>query len=173
MFEDLEPEDHWLRNPSKIEARLREIALASLSYAAALIVTTRIRRQVGNVSVMPKGSHSKTVDDLAGLMTLKATEESARTQSALNGDEVERLVRHVFKQLSDALQDPSDAWKSVIPGKQILSQFAAAAGMDIGRFKLAYLGKVAKYDLPIFNEVISMFADFSSAPIAVENKATS
>lgn len=173
MFEDWEPEDSWLRNPSKIEARLREIALASLSYATALIVSARIRRRVGNVSVMPKGSHSKTVDDLAGLMTLKATEESARAQSALKGDEVERLIRHVFKQLSDALQDPSDAWKSVIPGKQILSQFAGAAGMDIGRFKLAYLGKVAKYNLPIFDEVISMFADFSSAPIAVENKAIS
>ncbi len=89
------------------------------------------------------------------------------------GDEVERLVRDIFKQLSDAIQDPSDAWKSVIPGKQILSQFAAATEMDIARFKLAYLGKVAKYNLPIFDEVTSIFADFSSAPIAVENKATS
>lgn len=173
MFEELEPEDSWLRNTSKIEAKLREIALASLSYATALIVSARIRRQVGNVSVMPKGSHSKTVDDLSSLMTLKASEESVRAQSALKDDEVERLVRHVFKQLSDALQDPSEAWKSVIPGKQILSQFAAAAGMEISRFKIAYLGKVAKCNSPIFDEVILMFTDFSSAPIVVENKTRS
>ncbi len=165
MFEDLEPEDSWLRNSSMIEAKLREIALDSLSYAAALIVSARIRRQVGNVSTMPKGSHNKTVDDLAGLMTSKASEELARAQSALKNEEVEHLVRHIFKQLSDALQDPSETWKSVIPGRQILSQFAAIAGMDIGRFKIAYLGKVAKYNSPIFDEVISMFADFSSAPI--------
>lgn len=173
MFEDLELEDSWLRNPAMIEAKLREIALASLSYATALTVSARIRRQVGNVSVMPKGSHGKTVDDLAGLMTLKASEESARAQSALKADEIEHHVRHVFKQLSDALQDPSETWKSVIPGKQILSQFAATAGMDIGRFKIAYLGKVAKYNSPIFDEVIAMFADFSSAPTPTEKKTPS
>jgi predicted ATPase len=139
MFAELEPEDSWLRNPNMIEARLREIAQTSLSYATALIVSARIRRRVGNVSIMPKGSHGKAVDDLAGLMTLKAKEESARADSALNGDEVDRLVRLVFEQLSDVLQDPSDAWKSDIPGKQILSQFAAAAGMDVGRFNIHIL----------------------------------
>lgn len=120
---------------------------------------------------MPKGSHNKTVEELAGMMTLKAKEESARTQSALKDDEVESQVRHVFYQLSEALQDSSDRWKSVIPGRQILSKFAAASGMDVGRFKILYLGKVAKYNLPVFDEVISMFADFSSAPITVANTA--
>ena len=172
MFEDLEPGDSWLRNPSMIEVKLREIAQSSLSYATGLIISAQIRRQVGNISVMPKGCHDKTVDDLADLMTSKAMEESARVQPALKGDEVERLVRSVFKHLSDALQDPSDTWKSVIPGKKILSQFAAEAGMDISRFKLAYLATVAKYNFSIFDEVVSIFSNFSSASIIVENKSS-
>lgn len=173
IFEDCEPEGSWLRNPGKIETRLREIALASLSYATALIVSGQFRRRLGNVNVMPKGSHGKSVDELAGLMISKAAEESARAQSALKGDEVEQMVRHVFSDLSGALQDPSDTWKSVIPGKQILSQFAGAASMDIARFKLAYLRNVDQYNLPVFDELISIFAHFSSVSIAVGNKASS
>jgi predicted ATPase len=162
IFEDLEPDDSWLRDPTKIETKLREIASSSLSYATALVVSSRFRIKVGNVSVMPKGSHGKTVDDLANLITSKAAEESTRAQSALRNDEVDRVIREVFKKLSDSLQDPSDAWKAEIPGKQILAQFAAVAGMDIGRFKLGYLKKAAQYNSPIFEEVISIFTDFAS-----------
>jgi hypothetical protein len=91
-------------------------------------------------------------------------------QFALKNDEVDRLVRQVFKELLDSLQDTSSTWKAVIPGKQILSQFAATAGIDIGRFKLGYLKKADQYRSPIFDEVVSIFAEFSSAPIAVGNK---
>ena len=143
------------------------------TYATALIVSTQIRRRLGNVNVMPKGSRGKPIDDLAALMISKAMEESARAQSALKVDEIERMVRHGFNGLSGALQDPSDTWKSVIPGKQILSQFAAVAGMDIARFKLAYLRKVAQHNLSVFDEVISIFADFSSVPIEVGSKTSS
>jgi hypothetical protein len=164
MFENLEPEESWFRDPAKIEAKLREIALGSLSYAAALISSSRVRRRVGNVSVMPKGCHGKAQDDLVALMTAKASDESARTQLALRNDEVEQLVRSVYKELSDSLQGPSDAWKSVIPGKQILAQFASEVGMDLSRYKLAYLAQTTKMSSPVFDEIVSIFEEFSSTP---------
>lgn len=164
MFQDLEPEASWLRDPVRIEEKLREIALASLSYATALIVSARIRRCAGNVSVMPRGSHSKSVDELAGLIAGKANLELVRLQVALKGDDVDRVVREVFNKLSDLLHDPSDSWKSEVPGKQILAQFSSAAGMEVGRFKTLYLASVAKTQLPIFDDVLTIFADFASAP---------
>ncbi len=164
MFQDLEPEASWLRDPVRIEEKLREIAVASLSYATALIVSARIRRSAGNVSVMPRGSHSKSVDELAGLIAGKANLELVRLQGALKGDDVDRAVREVFVKLSDLLHDRSDSWKSEVPGKQILAQFSSAAGMEVGRFKTLYLASVAKTQLPIFDDVVSIFADFVSAP---------
>jgi hypothetical protein len=170
VFENLEPEDSWLRHPDKIEAKLREIALKNLGYATALIVSSRIRRQVGNVSVMAKGSHGKSVDELVGSMTAKAIEESERAQSALKTEAVEHLIRSIYKSLSDSLYDPSEAWKSSIPGKQILSKFTAEAGIDSSRFKLAYLAQASKSGSPIFDEIISIFETFASTPIAVHTK---
>jgi len=54
MFVELEPPGSWLRDAAAIEQRLREIARESLSYATALIVSTQIRRRVGNVTLMPR-----------------------------------------------------------------------------------------------------------------------
>ncbi len=161
VFEKLEPEDSWLRHPAKIEAKLREIALKNIGYATALIVSARIRRQVGNVSVMAKGCHGKTADELVSLMTLRAREESERTQSILKNDTVEHLIRSKYTELSDSLQDPSEAWKTVIPGKQILSKFAAEAGIDSSRFKLAYLFQASNSGSPVFDEIISIFEHFA------------
>jgi|HubBroStandDraft_1064217.scaffolds.fasta_scaffold00671_19 predicted ATPase len=163
MFEDLEPDGSWLRDPTRIEAKLREIALNSLSYATALITSARIRRRVGNVSIMTKGVHGLNVDELAAAIVGKANSELARVQTALMSSDVELMVRETFVKLQALIQDPSDRWKFEIPGKQILGQFSAATGMELARFKILYLATAAKGNSAVFSNVISIFADFSVA----------
>lgn len=162
MFANFEPENSWLRRPAEIELKLREIARRSLGYAAALITSARIRTRAGNVSIMPKGAHEKTIDELAQSITSKAVDESSRVHDVLKTTEIDSTVRAVFKELSDALDDPSDRWKAIVPGKQILTQFAAAAGIDAGRFKLGYMRVVFKNNLSVFDDVVHIFKDFSS-----------
>ena len=161
LFEDTEASDSWLRSPEQISQRLRQIASANLSYAAALIASNRIRRQVGNVSVMPKGVHNKSVDELAALVVARVTEEAKRASQVLTSGDVEAQVRSIYAELDAMLKDPSDRWLTVIPGKTILAQFAAAAGMDLGRLKLAYLNRVTRDNLAVFDEPISIFSDFA------------
>jgi predicted ATPase len=163
MFEDQEPSESWLRDPSKIDEKLREIASSSIGYATALIVSARMRRRAGNVDVMPKGNHNKAVDDLASMVGGKATDELTRVQSALDGKEAAAMVREIFGILEALLKDPTDKWKSEIPGKQILGKFAGSARMDISRFKTLYLVTAEKMGSSIFDDVTSIFSDFSKA----------
>jgi predicted ATPase len=162
LFEDTEPADSWLRSPDGINEKLRELAKANISYAAALIVARQIRRQVGNVDVMPKGVNGKSVDELVALVRARCGEEAVRASAGLDEASVESLTRKVFAELELAANDSSDAWKHVIPGKQILSQFARAAGMDVARLKLAFLNYVARHNLPVFDDVLSIFEDFAN-----------
>lgn len=162
VFEPLVPPDSWLRSPDRINQKLRELAKANISYATALIASSHIRRQVGNVSVMPKGCHNKSVDDLVALMNTKVTDESSRASNVLRAPEVEQFVRKTYSELDAATNDPLDSWKSVIPGKQVLVQFANAAGINAAQLKFSFLNQVTQKQLPVFDDVLSIFAEFAN-----------
>jgi hypothetical protein len=162
VFEHQLPADSWLRSPDRINEKLRELAKANVSYAAALIASSHIRRQVGSVSVMPKGCHGKSSDDLVALINTKVTEEATRASSVLRSADIEQFVRKTYSELESAANDPLDSWKAIFPGKQVFAQFAAAAGIDGARLKLAFLNQVTQKQLPIFDDVMSIFSDFAS-----------
>ncbi len=164
MFADMAPEDSWLRNQAEIDRKLRDLAASSLSYATALIVSSRVRQQVGNVSLMPKGAHDKSVDELVRLMVARSQVELGRASDALNAGDIEVAVRGVFEELKLALADSSDRWKILIPGKQVLAQFSAVAGLDLVKFKLKYMAAVAAHGSNIFDDVVEIFAQFAAVP---------
>lgn len=161
LFDETEPPDSWLRTPGAIEARLREIAATKLSYATALITSADIRRKVGNVSVMPKAAHNKSVDELVALFNQKVAEELTRTSAILQPREIETSLRNTFADLDAAIREPSSKWLTVIPGKPVLAQFAAVANIDLGRLKLAYLNRVTRTNAPIFEDILQIFSDFA------------
>jgi predicted ATP-binding protein involved in virulence len=161
MFEDQVPSESWLRDPIKIEKQLRDLASESLSYASALIVSDQIRRSVGNVSVMPKGNHDKPAGELADLVEQRSAEELQRVQSSLAANSLRPLVEEVYSKLRDSLTDGSDRWKSDIPGKQILAKFAKLSGLELSRFKLLYVNTAERESIAVFDEVITLFSDFS------------
>ena len=166
MFQDLEPPDSWLRNSSAIDSKLRESAASILSFAVALIVSARIRRRVGNVSIMPKGSHGMSVDELAILMSSRLTEECGRVNAGMSVVELETMIRAEYARLEAVLADPTERWKTEIPGKAILAKFASYAGIELGRFKLLYLATADYMGSSAFADVVSIFSDFSNAKTA-------
>ena len=77
-FEKLEQPDHWLRDRETIRGRLRELARDLASYATALAVTAEVRQSVGNVDIMPKDCHGKSLDEVVALLLSRSHDEHER-----------------------------------------------------------------------------------------------
>lgn len=161
VFQDMEPEGSWLRDENQIKSKLKELALETIPYATALIVSASIRRLVGNISIMPKGLQRQDVDALVMLFQQKVSEEQARTNTALSFQEVEKLTRQTYTNLEAICAGESDQWIEQIPGRPILSRFAAMTPLDVGRIKLAYVKVTQRHSLPTFDDVTAIFEEFS------------
>jgi len=162
VFEDFESDGSWLRDSVAIEEKLRSFAIEAIPHAVGLIVSAQIRRDVGNASILPKGLQKQGVDAVVKLMAERATTESQRVGSSLDAARVEALVRDTHRRLEAACAGTD--WKEIIPGKQILSRFAAAASLDVGRLKLAYIKVEQKYSFGCFDEIVELFERFSAVP---------
>jgi predicted ATPase len=163
MFADLEAEGSWLRDPCEIENRLRGIAKNMIGYAVALIVSARIRRRVGNVDVMVKASHEMSCDQLMNAIRSRTEMEFERVQDALEARWVEANIRETFQFISSLLDEPTDAWKIHIPGRPVLSQFAALSNLSLIRFKTLYLAAAERASSSPFADIVQTFASFSTA----------
>jgi hypothetical protein len=156
----MEPEDAWLRDPDQIEAVLHELAGDLLSYATALFASRRLRQQVGNVDAMPKACHGKSLDEVQSLIRAKAEVELARVQAALTPEEIEQIVAEVYGRMEQALADGA-AWKTEIPGKALVAQFASRAGVSPGRAKSMYLNAVHSSGRDTFADIVAIFERFA------------
>ena len=162
VFADLEPDSSWLRSEQVIRDRLRELARESIPYAVALIVSAQVRREVGNVSIMPKGLQAQDVDSLIHLFIDRASQEASRVGDTLLSTKIESLVRNTHATLEAACSGTTDEWVAKMPAKQILGRFAALAGLDVGRLKLSYIKAVQKHSLSCFDDLIEIFGGFAS-----------
>jgi len=161
VFKPIESEGSWLRDPAQINARLLEIARSRLSHAAALIVSAQFREVAGNVSILPSGSHGKSLDELIVLLTDAARSEDKRLTTLLQDKAIKDFTTQTFNQLEASLLDGN--WKKLMPGRPILNIFCSGrhANLDFGRFKIAYL-REASAGLPSpFLEIENIFASFA------------
>lgn len=135
----MEQPGSWLRDPMQIEERLRDIARNHASYATALTVSAHFRQLAGNVDIMPKGCHEKTLAELERLLQDRATCERDRVSGALDPTKVSEMTRSVFARIEAALGGSDQTWKVVIPGRPILNTFAAQVGLNGARLKQLYI----------------------------------
>ena len=131
IFATMEPVGSWLRDPEQIRTALQEIARSMISYATALNVSAQFRMEAGNIDIMPKGCHDKKCDELAQLITAKATSELERIGATFAPGQCESAVHASFAALEQSLND--DTWRFIVPGKQLLAKFASKAALDVGR----------------------------------------
>ena len=160
-FKSLEADDHWLRDPSAVRARLRQLATGLLSYATAMAVASEVRRLAGNVDILPKDCHGRSLDELISLMLVRVAEEERRVSASLTPARIEAYARRHFDELADSLNSDTDYWKANVPGKPLLRQFSSTAAMNYGRMKNLYLAAAEAVDPSPFAEVVGIFQSFS------------
>ena len=159
-FSDLEAEDHWLRDPGRVEECLKELAREALPFAAALIVSRQLRLDVGNIDVMPAGSHGKSTKELTEMIRALGLSEKTRVEGALEDSKVQVLIDQTVLRLEASLNDNS--WKVVIPGKHIVRRFCSRANIPIGRFVNLYLTESARRDDQPFEQILTLLAAFAA-----------
>src|SRR5581483_4997854 len=162
-FRDIESTGHWLRDPAQVKERLRQLAHELASYATALAVTARLRQDSGNVDVMPKASHGRSLDEVVSLLTAKAADESTRIGGVLDDDRVRVAATDYHEALVQSIEADDDQWKGLVPGKPLLARFASAAGVHGGRMKNLYLSAARDQDPSPFAEIDEVFSAFSAA----------
>lgn len=160
VFADLETADSWLRDPAQIRAMLEQEARSLISYTTALNVSAEVRLRSGNVSVMPRDCHGKSVDELCALVASTATSEVGRLQSSLEPANIETLVRTTFASVEGSFTNGE--WKSRIPGKALLGKFISRAQFDVGRFKRAYIRAALTAPSAPFADIYQIFHGFAS-----------
>lgn len=163
VFASMEPPSSWLRSGEAINELLREIALGLVSYAAALTVSHRVRHSIGNVDVMPKGCHDKSLDELTALVLARSKAEADRSRDVLEGDSIAQIVREEHERFFLAVQSTEDDWRRVMPGKPILRAFASKAQLPVGRAKTAYLAAGLESSRQPFKDIVELFDYFAAS----------
>ena len=162
VFRNMEAEaTSWLNDPTEIRTRLRELARDMVSYTAALVESVSFRQNAGLLDLMPKGAHGKTADELAQMMTACAEAEKQRIDQVLDPAKVAESVRNRMEILNTSLEQDTEEWKRLVPGKILLNKFAATARMDVGRLKTMFIREVEKAGAQTFADIVEIFEHFS------------
>jgi hypothetical protein len=161
VFEGLESNDSWLREPDLIANRLRELARELVPYTLALYASANFRDVVGNIDIMPKGCDNISTEELKKLLRLKSAEESSRVSESVEDIRVSEYVQSLASKVEQSLETGTEDWKSIIPGKPILSKFAGAANISVDRLKRSYISKASSISPSPFQEIMDIFESFS------------
>jgi hypothetical protein len=148
-------------DPDAIRNVMREIARTLVPYATALATAAAVRQLAGNIDIMPSKVQGRDRDVLVSMLLEKSTSEIDRVSSALAHDTVRDAALAYAETLEKSLGADDERWKSDIPGRPLLHQFAAKVHLHQGRAKRLYLGESAKGDHSPFEEVIEIFDSFA------------
>lgn len=163
VFAKMEPPGSWLRSAEAIDDFLRETALSMVSYAAALTASHRIRRSMGNIDVMPKGAHQKSLDELTALVLARSDAEADRARQVLATESITAVVREEYDRFRVAVEGEQADWRRIMPGKPILRAFATKAQLQVGRAKTMYLASGLESAYEPFDEIVELFNYFATA----------
>ena len=162
VFSQMEDAGSPLRDPHKINAKLKALAGGLLPYATALIVALQKREEFGNIDLKAKGSHDASLEELVDLTLARAKDERVRFGASIDDASIESLVRMTFSSLQASLDDPAETWKSVIPGKPLFNKFAGFTGLAAGRLKTLYI-REAEANFPhVFDDIAGIFQHFTA-----------
>ena len=161
VFAAIEPDESWLRSKDAIKKSLVSIAKEMISYTTALYTSSHFREDVGNIDLMVKDCHGKTMEELTSLLLQKAAEEQTRIQNVMDSRKIEEFIKNTTDMLEKSISTGSDEWKKLIPGKQVLSIFAGKANLTVGRLKRAYIKEAMKNESTPFQEIIDIFDHFN------------
>ncbi|MBI4749201.1 MAG: ATP-binding protein [Acidobacteria bacterium] len=150
-----------LRSPDQIRKKILDLAKENIPYAVALYVSAEMRKNIGNVDLMPRDCHSKPLGELLQLIAERAVAESNRVKHKLDQSQVETTTRTIALKLEESLKN-ADEWKTLIPGKNILNRFLKDVKQPIDQAKRAYIQVALESGSEVFKDIQEIFADFSA-----------
>ncbi len=158
----MEAEGSWLRSPSEIRSVLKEIARGIASYTTALTTSSYFREAVGNIDIMAKDCQGKTTDELVMLITQRSGDEKKRIDDTLDNTTVESCAREIMANLTKSIDDDTEEWKNLTPGRPLLHAFAGKAKLTSTRLKVLYM-KAAEKHMPYpFQDIVDIFTHFNT-----------
>ncbi len=152
----------WMQSVEAIREKLRFIACEMASYAVALRITSETRRAGGNLSLMPGDCVGKSASELATLIGARAGAESERLARLLDTTRLAQEVRRDYDLVQQSLQDDTDDWKRLLPGRQIVHQFVNHAQLGIEQAKRLYIREAEHVDDSPFQEIEEILQSFAS-----------
>jgi len=162
MFEKMESEDSWLRDPKQIRDRLKQIAKESIPYAIQLWLGSSLRSKAGEIEVSIKGVEGMSLDDYTKQLEEPILKEHKRIGTVLSTDEIKKTVEQRWGMLTQLFEEDKEDWKKLIPGRMVCHRFAGIVGIGLGRFKTMYINKAKEAGLTPFEEIIRIFKAFES-----------
>lgn len=162
IFKEMELPESWLCDPLQIRNKLREIARSRISYASALIASKFFRDRVGNLDIMPKDCHSKTIEELTTKILEHRNDEHARITTGIEEEQLKSYVETTYSALLASLDADNEVWKNDIPGKQIFKIFCSKAKIQEGRLKTLYIKKAEEMNTNPFQEIKDIFNKFEA-----------
>lgn len=162
IFERMEPEDSWLRDPKQIRERLKQIAKESLPYAINLWLGSSLRSEIGEVEVAVRGVDGMDLDDYTKHLEESILQEHKRIGTVLSTEAIRKAVEERWSMLVALMEEDKEEWKRLIPGRVICNKFANIAGIGPNRFKTMYINMAREVELTPFDEIIAIFQSFES-----------
>ena len=95
------------------------------------------------------------------MIVAKAKAERDRLAAALSLDGIEANARNSAAAIQKALDQDTDEWKFLVPGKPVIAAFAKHACIEIGMLKNLFIHRADAVSPHPFEEIIEVFRRFS------------
>lgn len=162
VFQDLDSDEAWTRDPSAVAEKFRSLARDHVSFAVALRVAAEIRQTAGNVTAMPKQVNELSADEVAAKITDALAAEARRIGSALELTSAETRVRAEYRRIEASLDAGTDDWKALVPGRPLIARFAHITGLKTGHAKALYIRAAQASGATPFDDIHQIFDGFSA-----------
>ena len=156
------PANSPLLDSKYIRDRLRTIAGTLVPYTVALRISNKYRLSFGNIDLMPKGTDNLSIEQLVKAIGAVAGQENKRCQEVLGEPALSDAIRLEYSNLQRSLENDDELWKTLIPGKRILKNFAREVSQDYGTMKRIFIRTAKQVANNPFQEIYEIFSSFAS-----------
>ena len=111
---------------------------------------------------MPKGTDNLSIEQLVKAIGAVAGQENKRCQEVLGEPALSDAIRLEYSNLQRSLENDDELWKTLIPGKRILKNFAREVSQDYGTMKRIFIGTAKQVANNPFQEIYEIFSSFAS-----------
>jgi ABC-type cobalamin/Fe3+-siderophores transport system ATPase subunit len=163
MFANMEPQDSWLRDESRIRERLKQLAKDSIPYTIQLELDSFIRSKVGEICLNVKGTDGLDLNTYLNSLNDAFLQEQVRINSAFSFDPIKEHIEKEWMSLTSDIEKDNEEWKKKIPGRVVVNKLSNLTRIGPGRFKSLYIHQAEKDNFTTFDEIINIFNKFDRA----------